>query len=65
MLVNKSQDKAAFCDTLKNVLVENVTFRKLELKETLEIKDRDSLTSPETVIEAIKREVVELLGKLK
>lgn len=64
-LGDKTKDKGVFQSSLANILGESATVQRLEPKETLEIRDLDSLTTSEEVIEAIKKMGGELIGKPK
>ena len=55
-----SRGKGTIRDTLKNVLGENATVRKLELQKTLEMRHLNNLTTPE-VTEEIKKNVGDLI----
>lgn len=58
-------NKAAFGDALRGILGSNATVRDLEPRETVEIRDLDSLTTPEEVMEAIRGALPEHAEDLK
>lgn len=57
--LGSTKDKSAFHDALQNILDDKAEVSYLEQKETLEIRDLDSLTTKEEVAEAIKRDLKE------
>lgn len=64
-LGNTSKNKSAFSDALQHILAGKAVVRSLEPKETLEIRDLDSLTTKEEIQNAIKRDLKELAGEVQ
>lgn len=60
----KTGDKTAFGESLRAILGDNAMVRSLEPRETVEIRDLDSLSTSEEVTDAIRRDLGELAADL-